>query len=610
MLKRRTPWLREAQIVNLREVLAQSQQVDWAALIDKPLIVYGLDGAGAIGELISGMGQAVLDRITQQTRIIILVSSEPGNLVIQKRNVVGDLGLARPLFNLANSKFFTLDVPSTQVRADAGARMSKGMAPREREYQNLFPSLTREQAHSLYEAVLAYGLSYPNDLYLGAMYVQYLELIMGGESSALKLIDREQAKRSTRQSKGEIVPAALFDDNERQQLFRAFSYVALKADPENAKAAKLAWVILNQLDGGIGQAVDRLEWLRAMAREQGMREEEVTRIVRGAKGTDLGYILKIKGKKVFVSIAEAKMLELIQMAKSGAFAKISFQPLVNWESKKSYEALLKKGVLSLRTGQHSHKLNYQEAMEQAGIEILPMLESPDLPGVEEETGLLSADIEAHKQGGGHGQFGFYFNAVLVREDVPGMPRIRVFLNGDNRNSSISAVIIGAMIRHRWPIVKMTTVRTPIDAKVGLDGGELVWLPGADQLIYVSAQMELAQARNAHQTLEFEHAGLKGKWKGHGRQPFNTNIIAINDTLLIPVLKDLLATVGPVEFYRIFAPSLIRKDSVRKKPDSKAVTPLEGAIGISFHNLNKFFMTDPRGIAILKKHNLDRILYFI
>ena len=86
-----------------------------------------------------------------------------------------------------------------------------------------------------------------------------------------------------------------------------------------------------ELDGGIGEAIDRREWLR---RRAGGR-----RVTMGAKGTDLGWEVETPRGPVFVSIAEFRLLLLMDVASSDRFYQVGFQPLVNHQSLRSYQAL-------------------------------------------------------------------------------------------------------------------------------------------------------------------------------------------------------------------------------------------------------------------------------
>src|SRR3989338_7566332 len=130
--------------------------------------------------------------------------------------------------------------------------------------------------------------------------------------------------------------------------------------------------------------------------------------------------------------------------------------------------------------------------------MMEILESPALPPVDaaSDQPLLAHSDNAPKFGGGHGQWGFYFLKEASGRHQKNF--ISVFFNGDNRNSSLDPCIIGAMIANKWPIVKITTTRTTIDRKGGIEGADVVETTRGVML--VPAQMEIAKAAAAAKAL--------------------------------------------------------------------------------------------------------------
>lgn len=452
------------------------------------------------------------------------------------------------------------------------------------------------------EAAHKYGLNEGEKMYVAEMWRQAL---YPDETKKPLKIGRDEAQGEN------FILASDLTDQQRREWLGSVPYAELVADPDNARSAQDTVITFNSLDGGIGENVGRLEWLREQARENGVPEEDVQKIRMGAKGTDLGYFIEYNDKALgrrtaFISIAEFKLLQLIKLAERGTFGGIYLQPLVNKDSRGSYERLLNSTFFFDRinsTKTDHEKLNYRAVLNQVGIRFHPqeMLSQSDLPGFEKETGELALN-DPQPQPGGHGQWGVVFLWGVYRNTPPndGKTHIRVFANGDNPNGIPDEHIAGYMRRNNIAILKLTTAATPIDKKGGKDGVELVHVNS--HIVEIPEQMEIAQAKKVGQEAMFIAAGQSEEQKG--RQPFNTNIIYINETLLHAVLGDLAKVVGEEALTRIISPTRIPKDA-KTKSDGHVYEPIDGAIGSAIHNLNKFFQTsqDPRVAAILIKHGI-------
>ena len=470
--------------------------------------------------------------------------------------------------------------------------------------------LSPEQRALLNQATEQFRLGEINKEYLAE---QWRRSLNHGDGTQIKIILDEDNP----QDPGNFILASKLTDEKRREWLGSFSL----EDIRNTQSVEDVIVTLNSLDGGIGEAVNRLKFKQKRAQARGESGEG---IILGAKGTDLGYDVTINGKTVFVSIAEAKILKLIDMVEKGTnrFHEVYFQPLVNYQSKKSYEGLLASTYLNDRlddTKPAASKRSYRQYMAGIGIQIPEMLEQADLPWIEENTGNITLKSDEgnfrYRQPGGHGQWGFYFlwNIRFTEQPEDGKTRIRVFYNGDNLNSRVSKDIVGRMKTANWPIVKLTTVAMAIDKKGGKDGVRIVSVNG--KKVYVPAQMEEADAKVVGQTKEFYTAGQENGFGEPGKQPFNTNIFYINETLLHGILTQLAAAVGEERFKEIISPSYIKK-SVKVGKDGNQYIPIDGAIGTAMHNLNEFFMTstepEVRKIAadLQKKYGIDRLLYFV
>jgi hypothetical protein len=473
-----------------------------------------------------------------------------------------------------------------------------------RAHQSRTDGLTLNQMLHLERAALKFGLNEADKMYLRELWRQRLH--PDPNKKPLRIgADETQG--------GNFILASELTENQRRQWLGAVPYAELAADPQNAAAAKYISITFNSLDGGIGENVGRLEWLRARVRSQDPNAD-VSDVKMGAKGTDLGYDILLNHERVFVSIAEVRLLQLIELARRKKFGEILIQPLVNEQSRESYEKLFNSVFLFDRIGNNTPYLKpstYRQTFEKVGIKFPAsgaMLMQADLPGIEQETGLVTLDQGGLRQPGGHGQWGVAFLWRAYREALPDDWRrhIRFFSNGDNVNGRVSESIAGYMTRNNIPIIKLTTAATPIDKKGGKDGVRKTVVNG--QVVYVPDQMELADAKAAKQVEEFYAAGQSGD--DAKRQPFNTNIIYLNTSLLHPILADLADVIGEDQLARVISPVLIKKDP--KNVGGKNYVPWDGAIGVAVHNLNAYFLTstDPRVQGVLKNHRVDRLLRFV
>lgn len=471
-------------------------------------------------------------------------------------------------------------------------------------------TLTKEQSELLDQAAEVYHLSPADKLYLKGLWMQQLARMKGIEDPNKKALHIAPDAKSVQSGENFILGSHL-SAADREKLLGAYEYLKL-VSPEYARAAQDVIVTANSMDGGIGENLARALWLGKRLAESGVQAGEVK---LGAKGTDLGYDITIAGKKVFVSIAEAKILQLIKTSEQNQYAGIKFQPLVNHQSLKSYEDLLASPYLYDRLQGVTKPRTLWEAMMQNGIEILPLLQQADLPRISLKSGNITLNEKVKRQPGGHGQWGVLFMYESLTAQIPddGKTRIRAFYNGDNLNSGLNENIIGFMAQNKIPIIKLTTAAAPIDKKGGKDGVRIVIQDG--KTYFVPDQMEVADAKSAGQQPFFEEAGQEGGNGEAGKQPFNTNVIYINDSVLSPILKDLQAAVGEDSFAAIISPTLLDQTAKAIEIAGEKFIPLDGAIGNVIHNLNSFFMLnqdDPQIKAISDKHGLKdgRLLYFV
>ncbi len=171
-----------------------------------------------------------------------------------------------------------------------------------------------------------------------------------------------------------------------------------------------------------------------------------------------------------------------------------------------------------------------------------------------------------------------------------------------------------MAKKGIPVVMLVTERTPIDAKGGVFGMELIEgtsLSDPDA-VKASQMVELAQAKAAEATGvegesdRFSRIGLdddEATYGDKGHEAFNTNVAAVNETVvgeILTELEDVLVehysrSFGPDEarekawekLSEITGPNLIEK-LVYSKDGSKSHVQLEGAMGLALLSLNRFF----------------------
>ena len=96
-----------------------------------------------------------------------------------------------------------------------------------------------------------------------------------------------------------------------------------------------------------------------------------------------------------------------------------------------------------------------------------------------------------------------------------------------------------------------------------------------------AIVEKAQAEKADQLEYFQELGLR---ESDNRSLFNTNIVLINKKALKEFFNKYL-DVSESEFLEILAPDLIKN---KKEQHGKEFIQLEGAIGSTLLNLDKYF----------------------
>ncbi|MFA5168395.1 MAG: HEAT repeat domain-containing protein [Candidatus Omnitrophota bacterium] len=414
----------------------------------------------------------------------------------------------------------------------------------------------------------------------------------------------------------------------------------------------------NSLDGGIGESVMREKWLLnrglrarlsnillqpekadtkyqlslatlATGEEKGETDEiiaalreieklagfEPLTVKMGAKATDLGRNEKIRENKYFVQDAEVRLLLIADLAASRKFGKFTFQPFVNYQSRLSYEELMKRPCLWDIIEGRVNPRTYEQALKDAGAEVLDPLDQKDLPKFEinpgETHGLptLDSSVRAKGQPGGHGQWGVYYMINFTENAPPqdGFFHALFFGNGDNRKGNPEPVVTGFVGVEKIPILKITTPATAIDKKGGKEGVRVIKNNG--RVINVLEMFEEIDAKMAGQADLFYAAGQRNGFGQEGKQLFNTNLFYFNIDLLHSILTEMRKIVGQNDFLDAIMPTLFDKSEKAMTIGGKKYVSMDAAIGYVVHNLNTFYSTDPRLEELRKKYG-SQILYFM
>ncbi|MFA5159751.1 MAG: hypothetical protein WC484_04495 [Candidatus Omnitrophota bacterium] len=504
-------------------------------------------------------------------------------------------------------------------------------------------------------------------LYIAGMTIQHLAMgtktekpDLNGPKAPIR-VREEKGSLTEISDRGNMVLTAVLTENELRG-----KGVFWRKDLEN-NPAKVAQYLnyaakthetWNSLDGGIGESVMREKWLlnrglRARlsailsnpqnaeakyqpalailraAEEKGETDEiiaalrEIERLAgfesltvkMGAKATDLGRNEKIRGNEYFVQDAEVRLLLISDLAASSKFGKFTFQPFVNYQSRLSYEELMKRPCLWDIIEGRLNPRTYEQVLKDSGAEVLDPLDQKDLPKFEinpgETHGLptLDSSVRAKGQPGGHGQWGVYYMINFTENTPPkdGFFHVLFFGNGDNRKGNPEPIVTGFLGVEKIPILKITTPATAIDKKGGKEGVRVIKNNG--RVINVLEMFEEIDAKMAGQADLFYAAGQRNGFGQEGKQLFNTNLFYFNIDLLHSILTEMRNLVGQNDFLDAIMPTLFDKSEKATTIDGKKYVSMDAAIGYVVHNLNTFYSADPRLEELRKKYG-PQILYFM
>ena len=359
--------------------------------------------------------------------------------------------------------------------------------------------------------------------------------------------------------KNELIDLVMFDGSNDSNVIPL--PIATKADLkhisicdyealEDVISSKLQDYTLNicKMQAGLGTSVERLDLL----------EKYSDRKTLGSKGTDL--FVEYEGK--MLSIAEIQLLYAEKKLEQKEIGKIKFVNLVNSETAYAVDALWDK--------KHPFKnLMYKEVFNTERLHREENIYQLMMPTIN-NNGDLSFDREAPA---GHAFLGFYQLVKLFRLDnAPN--EITCIGNGEDLKSNPDPKILSWIVENDIPIVMVTTTKLDKDKK----GGQLAIVHADAPYVTI---VEKAQAEKANQLDYFQELGLR---ENDQRSLFNTNIVLINKKALKDIFNRCLS-VDEAKFLEILTPDLIKNI---KEQDGQEFIQLEGAIGSTLLNLDKYF----------------------
>ena len=359
-------------------------------------------------------------------------------------------------------------------------------------------------------------------------------------------------------SESNIFPLALLADAEIAKDVNVVDYNELTVNRSLLEDVSLRLV---KMHAGLGSSVKRVDLLKKW----------VGRNELGSKGTDLYIELNNK----YVSLAELQLKQVEILNDKNLYKSVKIQNLVNDETVEQVDAIVS---------------NYKDK-----IKVLENIIQEKMPTINEGGEKTTERVAP----AGHAFLGFYLLSNLMLENSVEKELI-VIGNGEDLNSTVDEKISSWVFENDIPIVMITTTKLEKDKK----GGQISLVKNEENNFVTI--IEKAQAEKANQLSYFEEIGLREK---DNKSLFNTNIVLINSKALKKKLDSLKEKVSIDEFKDIISPDLIKNV---KEQDGKKFTQLEGAIGSTLLNLDKFFRLncDDQLISFLNLDEKAREQFFI
>jgi UDP-N-acetylglucosamine pyrophosphorylase len=303
-----------------------------------------------------------------------------------------------------------------------------------------------------------------------------------------------------------------------------------------------------KMQAGLGTSVKREDLLK----------KYTNRKTLGSKGTDLF----IEYNSARISIAEMQLLLAQKRASSGIYESVIFSNLINSETEDAVNGIWN-NIHPFENKPYIEIFNTEKLKK--GNEIYQLM----MPTISSD-GSVSLERMAPA---GHGFLGFNELLEIFRnEDIKN--EILVVGNGEDLKSTPDDLILSWIAEKNVPIAMLTTTKLEKDKK----GGQIAMVKEKPAFITI---VEKAQAEKANQLQYFEELGLRA---GDKRSLFNTNIVVINKKALKEKFIAHL-NISEEKFRQIISPDLIKNS---KKKEQESYTQLEGAIGSSLLNLDKYF----------------------
>lgn len=369
------------------------------------------------------------------------------------------------------------------------------------------------------------------------------------------LFNEDSAKDSN------VYPFALLDNEQRSEVQ---NYADLSANLDELKNFNL---ILCKMHAGIGSSVERKEHLLKYGKRKSL----------GSKGTDL--FLEVNSQ--MHSLAELQLLQAEIIAQKKIFHSVRVLNLVNEETSQVVDNLFE-NVSLLSSRKYIDSVIKEENLFQ--FKFPTMNEKKEL----DDTRIAPA---------GHAYLGFNLLYKVFSEEKK--PHLISIGNGEDINSSADNKILSWVAQNNIPITMITTTKLKTDKK----GGQIskVFDPRGEYLTIV----EKAQAEKAHQLKYFEELGLRA---GDNSSLFNTNIVIVNTKALKEVFEQINFD-SDLDFFRVIAPELIKNT---KKQKGESFTQLEGALGSSLLNLDKFLRLkyNIKAVTLLNLSENEREKFFL
>ncbi len=381
-------------------------------------------------------------------------------------------------------------------------------------------------------------------------------------SNEFKIIDD---RVTNKKNKILVLSTATASKNELKHI-PIVEYETISSNNKYLKTSQNVTLLIKKMHAGLGSSIERTSYL---AKRLGKNENEVK---MSAKGLDL--FVKIPDRNGSeVSLAELGLIKLIISQKRGEFGGIIFHDIVGPETQEGIKNLWKKSSPFFNNLTYEELINNDENISYSGSTY-----EDHLPTIDERNELT---YSRHAPGG-HGLFGVETLMSLSKsENIDKKYIISAISNGEDLSASPDPYMLGWMKENDIPIVMVTTDKTEIDKK----GGQIVLVIKENS--FYPTLLELAQAERSGQKKLFEELGLR---PNDNKVFFNTNMILFNHTVLIPLLNSLLKKIGENRFLEIIAPDLIlnRKEQVDDDGITRSYYQMEGAIGSSILNLDKYF----------------------